>query len=163
MPREKSGYINVDELMPQVSLEKAAAFYGVALPELHRAGEEIRTRCFLACGKSTETGDRALAIKADHPMAQWKCHQYGCTMGGNLVSLCDLMKPGPNAGGRPRGERFKEIARDLRSMVAGVLKPEGTPPAPAAKPPATEVKVNVPLAKSENERARALTELDGKF
>ena len=25
--------------------------------------------------------------------------------GGNLVSLCDLLKPGPNAGGRPRGDR----------------------------------------------------------
>ena len=30
--------MNVDELMPKVSLEQAAAYYGVPLPELHRAG-----------------------------------------------------------------------------------------------------------------------------
>jgi hypothetical protein len=47
--------------MAQVTLEQAAAYYGVPLPEIHRVGNEIRLRCFLACGRSGETGDRALA------------------------------------------------------------------------------------------------------
>jgi len=47
MPPEKLPFINVDELMPRVSLEQATAFYGVPLPELHRTGQETRTRCFL--------------------------------------------------------------------------------------------------------------------
>lgn len=163
---ERPRYINVDELMPQVSLEQAAAYYGVQLPELKRLGDEIRTRCFLNCGVAEQTGDRALAIRADHPAKQWKCHQYGCGRGGNLVSLCDLLKPGPHSDGRPRGDRFKEIAADIKAMVDGIVpeaatttaqrrQPEPAKPAPARK--------NVPLSRSDNERARALTQLHEKF
>ena len=113
--------------MPQVSIEQVAAYYGVSLPELHRVGSETRTRCFLLCGRTSETGDRVLAIQEGHPAKQWKCHQYECGKGGNLISLCDLMKAGPNAEGRPRGERFKEIAADLKAMAGGTTRPEGAP------------------------------------
>src|SRR5438093_7624511 len=126
---EKKGYINVDELIPQVRIEQAATFYGVPLPELKKVGNETRTACFLNCDKKAPTGDRALAIQAEHPAKQFHCHNYGCGKGGNLVSLCDLMKPGANAGGKPRGDRFKEIAKDLQAMAGGEV---GTPsPAPA--------------------------------
>ncbi len=164
MPPEKKSFVNVDELMPQVSVEQVAAYYSVPLPELHRIGKETRSRCFLNCGRTCETGDRVLAIQADHPAKQWKCHQYECGKGGNLISLCDLLKPGANAGGRPRGDRFKEIAADLKAMVAGVTRPESAAASSAPKPEATEIpKVNVPLAKCDNERARALVNLDEKF
>ena len=158
---EKKGFINVDELMPQVSIEQAVNFYGVALPDLKKIGSETRTACFLNCGKQTPTGDRSLAIQADDPAKKWHCHQYGCGKGGNLVSLCDLLKPGTNAGGRPRGDRFKEIAKDLQAMVDG----EGPTQAPVPAPPPvpTAPKVNVPLKDSENERARGLVNLDAKF
>lgn len=165
MPETKRGYINVDDLVPQVTLEQVAAYYGVQLPELTRLGAETRTRCFLACGRTQATGDRALAIQEQHPAKQWKCHQYGCTLSGNLVSLCDLMKPGQNAGGRPRGDRFKSIAADLKAIVEGQPTSSSEPaPAPAARlekmvPP----KRNLPLADSDNERARGLVELDQKF
>lgn len=62
MASEKKSFINVDELMPQVRLEQAAAYYGAELPELHRLGSETRSRCFLACGRTQETGDRVLAV-----------------------------------------------------------------------------------------------------
>lgn len=163
MAPERKVFVNVDELLPQVSLEQAALYYGVSLPPLRKIGAETRSACFLQCGKDRETGDRALAIQTDEPTKKWKCHQYGCTKGGNLVGLCDLLKPGPNAGGKPRGERFKEIAADLKAMVAGVLQPEGTPPPAPAKAPPADVRVNVPLAQAANERARALTDLDRKF
>lgn len=158
---EKKGYINVDELMPQVSLEQAATFYGVPLPELKKIGTETRTACFLNCGKKGPTGDRVLAIQADHPAKQFHCHNYGCGKGGNLVSLCDLMKPGASGGGRPRGDRFKEIAADLQAMVGG----ETGTPSPVRLAPAAPVieKANVPLKDSGNERARGLTALDAKF
>jgi hypothetical protein len=158
-------YINVDELMPQITVEQVAAFYGVSLPVLNRVGAETRVACFLNCGRTQQTGDRAIAIQTDHPAKQWKCHHYGCGKGGNLVSLCDLLKPGPNMGGRPRGERFKAIAADLRMIVEGVLtSPTPAPAAPAPAEPRTEPpKVNVPLAKSDNERARGLVTLDAKF
>jgi 5S rRNA maturation endonuclease (ribonuclease M5) len=162
MTAEKKSFIKVDDLMPQVTLEQAATFYGVTLPELIRVGSETRTRCFLNCGRSAETGDRALAIQSDHPAKQWHCHQYGCGKSGNLVSLCDLMKPGESTGGKPRGERFKAIAADIAAMVGGVTRGEAPNPATPAKKPEPP-KVNVPLKDSDNVRARGLTELDRKF
>lgn len=158
---EKKGFINVDELMPQVSIDQVATFYGVALPDLKKIGTETRTACFLNCGKQTPTGDRALAIQADHPAKQWHCHNYGCGKGGNLVSLCDLLKPGASAGGRPRGDRFKDIAKDLLTMIEGGSSGEAPTPAPPPVPAAP--KVNVPLKDSDNERARGLVTLDAKF
>lgn len=160
MAPEKKSFIDVDELMPQLSLEDVARHYGVALPELHRVASETRTRCFLNCGKTAETGDRALAIQHEHPVKQWQCHQYGCGKNGNLVSLCDLLKPGAPAGGRPRGERFKAIAQDLLAMTTGAAP---AAPSPPASPPPPKAEANVPLAASPNERARGLTELDRKF
>lgn len=164
MSSEKKSFVNVDELMQQISLEQAASYYGVPLPELKRIGAETRAACFLVnCGKTQATGDRALAIQEGHPAKQWKCFQYGCTKSGNLVALCDLLKPGANSGsGRPRGQRFKEIAADLKAMVEGRPGPE-TPSVPMPPPATAEPKVNIPLAESENERARALTDLDRKF
>jgi 5S rRNA maturation endonuclease (ribonuclease M5) len=74
------------------------------------------------------------------------------------------MKPGANAGGKPKGDRFKDIRDDLKAMVEGRSGPEGgVVPATQPAKPVPEVKVNVPLKDSENERARALTELDRKF
>lgn len=163
MASEKKSFINVDELMPQVSLEQAAAYYGAPLPELHRLGSETRSRCFLACGRTQETGDRVLAIQEGHPAKQWHCHQYGCGKSGNLVSLCDLLKPGTPAGGKPRGERFKEIARDLQAIAGGSACPEGAAAPTPTKPAPPPEKVNLPLARSENERARGLVQLDAKF
>ncbi len=161
MPERKRSFINVDELMPQVALEQVATFYGVELSELHRTGKETRTRCFLACSRTEETGDRALAIQENDPAKKWRCHQYGCGKGGNLIGLCDLMKPGETAGGRPRGQRFKEIAADLKAMAAGETS-SAVRQAEQAAPATTQVeepKVNVPLAQSENERARELVTL----
>lgn len=162
MAEQNRAFINVDELVQQATVEQVASYYGVAPLELKRIGEETRTRCFLNCGKTQETGDRALAIQENHPAKQWQCHQYGCGKNGNLIGLMDLLKPGENMGGRPRGDRFKQIAADLRAIIEGhpalqssprVVMPERTPPP----------KINVPLAESENERARGLTNLDAKF
>jgi hypothetical protein len=165
MAEKNRAFINVDELVPQVTVEQVAAFYGAPLQELKRIGEETRTRCFLNCGKTQETGDRALAIQEGHPARQWQCHQYGCGKSGNLVGLMDLLKPGQNMGGRPRGERFKQLAADLRAIAEGNPGPSPAAgpvlqPLPAAtKPPPR----NVPLAASDNERARGLVRLDAKF
>jgi hypothetical protein len=164
MPTEKpSSFIQIDELLPQVTFEQAIAFYGIQGVELTRSDtrRELRARCFLDCGKQQETNDRALALNPDEPARTWKCFQQGCGKGGNLVSLCDLLKPGGNMGGRPRGERFKEIASDLRDMAEG--KTAADVPAARPTPAATPAEVNVALAESANERARGLVNLDEKF
>ena len=163
MNSERQGYVNVDDLMREVTLEQVAAYYGAELPELHRVGKEVRTKCFLACGCSEATGDRALAIQVDHPAKIWRCHHYGCGRGGNLVSLCDFLRPGENANGKPRGQRFKEILGDLRAMAAGDVREAVEGPAPKEEPSKAKAVQNVPLARSDNERARELTDLDEKF
>ncbi len=163
MPDRKPAYIDVQALVPQVSLEQAAGYYGITLPELKRIGDEVRARCFLNCGRSEETGSRALAIQIESATKVWKCFQYGCSRGGNLVGLCDLMRPGENAGGRPRGERFKQIARDLQVMAAGIPSTEAVEPAAPAIEKAPVPRVNRPLADSANERARELVDLDEQF
>jgi hypothetical protein len=162
VPPEKQPFINVDELVPKLSVEQVAAYYGAPLPELKRVGTETRTRCFLNCGRSTPSSDRALAIQTEDPSKVWTCHQLGCGKGGNLVSLCDLLKPGESCHGRPRGQRFKEIAKDLAAMAAGVERAVGAATAPAA-PYRLPPPMNLPLRQSENERARALVDLDRKF
>jgi hypothetical protein len=168
MAGEKPGYVNVDELMRQVTFEQAVAFYGVPIPEIHRVGNEIRLRCFLNCGRNGETGDRALAIQAEHPAKIWRCHQYGCGKGGNLISLCDFLKSGPHADGKPRKERFKAIIADLLAMTRGELQQSSSVPSKQslsepAPSPKRESRTNVPLAQSDNERARGLVNLDEKF
>src|SRR5947208_248958 len=144
--------------MRGIGLYEVAHFYGVQLPELHRTGAETRMRCFLNCGKTKETGDRVLAIQEGDPASRWHCHEYGCGKGGNLVGLCDLMKGGPDAGGKPRGERFKAIAKDLQAIVGGQERDARPAPSPPAAMPAAseEPNVNVPLSSSPNERARSL-------
>jgi len=165
MGRERSGFIKVEDLIAQVPFERAAEYYGVQLPEVRRIGDEIRLRCFLNCGRSAETGDRALSIQPEHSAKIWRCHHAGCGRGGNLVSLCDLMKPGEHMDGKPRGSRFKAILADLVRMAAGEGPPVGESPRLEAKADVKtpEKRRNVPLAMSENERARGLVNLDAKF
>ncbi|MGE0533457.1 MAG: hypothetical protein AB7O68_00680 [Pirellulales bacterium] len=104
-----------------------------------------------------------MAIQAETATKVWKCFQYGCGKGGNLVGLCDLVKPGENAGGRPRGERFKEIARDLEAMVLGVLPDAESASVPLAPKRESRPPVNSPLIDSEQERIRALVDLPKEF
>src|SRR5205807_5686522 len=121
-------------------------------------------RCFLNCSKTEPTGDRTLAIRADSDAKKWCCHRYECEhkQGGNLVGLIDMLKPGPHMNGRPRGERFRAILSDLEQIAGGT--PPLAPPLPSSKPaPIEPVKINVPLAESENERARTVVNLHEKF
>jgi len=165
MTAERQPFIDVDDLMPQIEVQDIADFYGVPLPELKQLGKETRTRCFLQCGRDEETGDRALAINAEHPAKKWKCHQYGCGKGGNLVGMCNLLKPGYDGGKvQPQGKRFKEIAADLQAIAKGEPPSKERSPTEPPQPKESEPpKINVPLVHSENERARALTSLDQKF
>jgi 5S rRNA maturation endonuclease (ribonuclease M5) len=71
---------------------------------------------------------------------------------------------GPNSGGRPRGDRFKAIAADLKAMVSGIIRSESAPVQPSATTKIPEPPpINMPLNGSPNERARSLLDLDQKF
>jgi len=60
-------------------------------------------------------------------------------------------------------QRFKEIAADLKAMAEGVVAAAPGDKAPPKTPPPAEAEVNLPLAASGNDRARALVDLDKKF
>jgi hypothetical protein len=165
MTNDKHGFVKVDDLMPQLPWQQACEFYGIDPGPVIEGQKEVRTRCFFNCGKTEETGNRAIAIDTSSPVKLWKCHQYGCSKGGNLVGMCDLMKPGANDGGRPKGARFKEVAADVRAMVGGISFARETNASAATKPATVreEIRVNVPLKDSENEHARKLVNLDAKL
>ena len=160
MNRQRKGWVNVEPLIEQVSIEQAARYYGIAL-QLERTTGEVRTRCFLNCGKTQETSDRAMAIDMDRK--RFRCHHYGCTAGGGLLDLMFRMKHGQEpTGGKLRGDEFKEIVGDLQAIVGGAepllsAANQQQEPAPAK---AKEVTTNVPLKDSENEAARNLVTLD---
>lgn len=164
MNRPRRDFVNVDDLSRRVSVEQVLTHFGLVQEIAHRTGSEIRTRCFLNCGKTEPTGDRALAIK-DEDVKRWCCHQYSCPhkSGGNLVGLIDLLLPGASGNGRPRGERFKEVLATLQQIAGQPGNPlSAAMPAPPAEI-AEHPKVNVPLAESSNERARGLVNLHEKF
>lgn len=156
----------LDQLKADVTFEQVAAYYGTLLPELQRSGDEVRLACFLNCGKTEPTGNRAIAINTSTPDARWKCHQYGCTRKGDLVTLAHLLKPGFDGSENPRGDRFKAILSDLEAIAGGTVPSGGGTPRPAvaaAESPRAQPEVNLPLKDSANERARELTNLDAKF
>lgn len=160
---ETPRYINFDELARTLSVEQVLAFYSVQA-ELHRVGQHLRSACFLNCPKTEPTGPRALAIEAEGEH-RWRCHQYSCGRGGSLAGLIDLVKPGPHHAGKPRGQRFREIAQDVLAMSRG----EHIPPIPASSPatakPTAETAPDrdLPLAESPDERVRSLVELPQEF
>lgn len=168
MAAPKRGFINVDELVERIEPEEVLRYYGVAENlELHRSGGELRMRCVLNCGCECESGDRAVAMRTDDLAKRWKCHQYECGRSGNLVGFMDLLKDGAHMGGRPRGERFKAIARDLQDIAEGGTPAAASPAVEPADPIRTcdpePVKFNVPLARHEKDAARKLVTLDEKF
>jgi 5S rRNA maturation endonuclease (ribonuclease M5) len=173
MAQKNSGYIDVDSLQQELvasenAVERIAQFYSVDLPELHKTQNETRMACVFACGKEQETGDRAISIKTKQDGAVFRCFQYDCTVRGNLLNLMYLMKHDREpTGGKLKGMEFKEIAKDLQSIVEG-HSPEAKQPSdkvPIQPPSETEEEIlnNVPLKDSDNERARELVNLDVQF
>lgn len=156
-----SQYISVDDLQAQTTLQEAAAKCGVSL-ELVGNGRQVRLDCPFSCG-GDHAGKRELSIDTGNPQKVFTCHAYGCQMRGNLLSLMH----GWLTGNRPSGDRLKgEEFKRVRGVLAGAgsnppstsitEKPDvGKPDAPTLR--------NVPLARSENEKARELDTLDEKF
>jgi hypothetical protein len=143
MSAEKTNSVDIDDLQGQLTLEQITTYYGVALPELDDVRHEVRLRCFLNCGLATKSDDPMIAMNLAHPAKLWNCHQEGCGKAGSLISVCDLLKEGANAGGKPRGQRFLDILADIREMSIRFAdedpsQPEGKPkrpPLPTAKLP----------------------------
>lgn len=164
----KPGYVNVDELIAQVTPQQVAVFFGVPFPA-DVSGEVRIPSVFTERGKG-ENSYGALTINLDEPQNPIYCHVTGTR--GNLLTLIHGFKHHrPPVSGKLRGDEFKEAARILQEIagkVDGVLSGQPTPAVASAAPTATAasepknsepVRRNIPLKESENERARSLVTL----
>ena len=165
MASTRHGYVNVDELISQVTPYQVAAFFGVPFPA--DASGEVRIPSVFAERGKGESSYGALTINLDEPQNPIYCHVTGTR--GNLLTLIHGFKHHrPPVSGKLRGDEFKEAARILQEIagkVDAVMSGQPTPavasPAPAALEPqkSEPVRRNIPLKQSENERARLLVTL----
>ena len=112
--KNNRGYMsNVDELVEQTPLDLVLAHYGLPLSNFN--AQEYRMKCVFneACSES-QYGN--LAVKLD-VAKQIFCHS--CSVRGNLLTLIHgLEKRQPPAGGRVRGQEFKDAVAKLKAISA---------------------------------------------
>lgn len=152
-----SSYIDVDSLQAQTSLAEAADKCGFPL-DVHGSGQEVRIDCLFGC-PGDHAGKREIAVNTGNPQKVFCCHAYGCQFRGNLLTLMHGML----TGARPTGDKLTggEFSR-VRKVLAGT--PESQPTQQPRSQPATQVAApaairNVPLADSDNPKARDLVDL----
>ncbi len=150
---------DIDDLIAQTPLELVLSHYGLPLPAA--GAREHRMKCVFneACSDS-KYGN--LSVKMD---AAKRLYCHVCETSGNVLSLLHgLEKHQPPAGGRLRGQEFKDAVAKLRE-INGLAdsQPGKSPPKavasskPAPVPPAKEV--NVPMIRHEKAAARELANL----
>lgn len=151
-------YSSVDDLQASTTLVEAAAKCGVALDVLG-SGRQVRIDCPFHCA-GDHAGRREVSIDTGNPQKVFACHAYGCQVRGNLLTLMHGWLTGsPPTGGKLKGVEFKRV-RDVLAAGAAEISFNVERSAPTKK---AEPNVNVPLSKSDNEKARELTTLDEKF
>lgn len=155
-------YKNVDELQAEITLQEAAAKCSVRL-DVHGSGRQVRLDCPFNCS-GDHAGKREISVDTSNPQKVFACHAYSCQMRGNLLTLMHGWLTGTRpTGDRLKGEEFKTVRNVLAG--AGATPPSATAPVPDGKTPERKVveQRNIPLATSENEKARELVTLDDKF
>ena len=158
---EKRGYIDIDALQAQTTLDEAAAKCGVAL-DLKTSGKEARIDCPFSCA-GDHAGRREVSISCDNPQKVFYCHAYQCQLRGNLLMLMHGWLTGQRpAGGKLKGAEFNRV----KQVLAGSPAATGTKVAIAESPPQRTVEPaapSVPLEESPDENVRALATIDAKF
>ncbi len=157
-----SGYVDIDRLQAETTLEEAAAKCGVTL-DAKGSGKEVRIDCPFGC-QGDHAGRKELSINTENPQKVFLCHAYQCGFRGNLLTLMHGWLTGTKpTGGKLKGEEFRRV----RNLLAGdgVVRDGSTGPKPAetADSPPPEPPHNVPLIDSPEERVRELHNIDKKF
>lgn len=158
---EKSGYVNVDELQAQTSLETAASRCGITL-DTKGTGNEVRLDCPFGCA-GDHAGRREVSVNTENPQKVFCCHSYGCQTRGNLLTLMHGWLTGKQpAGGKLKGAEFNRVKQILASQ--NTVSP--APPTSVTQPTPEAVGVlerNIPLEDSSVEKVRELATLDQKL
>lgn len=163
MNRPDRGYINVDQLQSETTLEEVAAKCGIVL-DVKGAGPEVRIDCPFACA-GDHCGRKEIAINTENPQKVFQCHAYECGFRGNLLTLMHGFLTGAKpSGGKLKGEEFQRV----KKILAGTSDVAASGPivkqqAPISQSPAPPLPVNRPLVDSSDERVRELHNLDTKL
>ena len=106
------GYVDVDTLQAQTSLEEAAAKCGTTL-DTKGSGTEVRIDCSFGC-PGDHSGRKEISINTENPQKVFQCHAYQCDVRGNLLALMHgfLTKSKPS-GGKLKGEEFQRVKKVL--------------------------------------------------
>ena len=161
----RPGYIDVDKLQAETTLEAAAAKCGVTL-DVKGSGPEVRIDCPFGCAGDHQ-GRKELAINTDNPQKVFQCHAYQCGFRGNLLTLLHGWLTGKKpSGGKLKGDEFQRVKQVLAGTGTLAAKRPAAQPAAAASEAATTApppQPNVPLIDSTDERVRELHNIDTKF
>jgi 5S rRNA maturation endonuclease (ribonuclease M5) len=155
-----NGYIDVDRLQAETTLEQAAAKCGISL-DVKGSGSEVRIDCPLGCA-GDHCGRKEIAVKTDNPQKIWQCHAYECGARGNLLSLMHgFLTQSKPTDGKLKGDEFQRVKRVLASSGEAV-KP--TSALPSCKPSASPLPPkNTALIDSDDPRVRELHNIDEKL
>jgi hypothetical protein len=160
---DRPGYIDVDKLQAETSLEAAAAKCGVVL-ETRGAGAEVRIDCPFGC-PGDHHGRKELSVNTENPQKIFMCHGYECGFRGNLLTLMHGWLTGQKpAGGKVKGDEFQRVKR----VLAGTGEPAASRQAPKQPAAASEAATpppqpNLALIDSSEEHVRVLHNIDEKF
>lgn len=168
----RSGYVDVDKLQAETTLEDAFAKCGASI-EIKGSGSEVRIDCPFGCDGDHQ-GRKEIAINVENPQKVFQCHAYTCGFRGNLLSLMHGLLTGskPTAG-KLKGAEFQRVRNVLAGKTAtatvnpsqsATQKKDLVPP--TAEPHSEQIAkpaANKPLIESDDERIRELNDIDQKF
>ncbi len=158
------GFIDIDRLQAETSLEEAAAKCGASI-EVKGNDSEKRIDCPFGC-IGDHDGRKELAINVENPQKIFQCHAYGCGFRGNLLTLMHAWTTGAKpTGGKLKGEEFQRIKRILagsmqESKRTDVQKESLSQHRDAVTPPLPS---NIPLIDAADPKVRELHDIDSKF
>jgi 5S rRNA maturation endonuclease (ribonuclease M5) len=157
------GYIDVDKLQAETTLEQAAALCGYPLVT-KGSSPEVRIDCPFEC-HGDHAGRKEVAINIENPQKVFQCHGYQCGVRGNLLTLMHGFLTGAlPTGGKLKGTEFQRVKRVLagsgESSEASPTRQVPEDVKPVVTPP---LSTNTPLIDSSDQRVRELHNIDEKL
>ena len=160
---QPGGYIDVDRLQAETTLEGATAKCGVTL-DVKGSGTEVRIDCPFGCA-GDHCGRKEIAINTDNPQKVFQCHAYQCGFRGNLLTLMHgFLTQSMPRGGKLKGDEFQRVKR----VLAGSGEPAASPPVrkepeAAGRAATLPLPLNTPLIDSAEPHIRELHNIDEKL
>lgn len=157
-----SGYVDVDRLQAETTLEQAAAKCAIPL-DVHGTGKEVRLDCPFGCA-GDHCGRREIAVNTENPQKVFMCHSYQCGYRGNLLTLMHgwLTHTRPT-GDKLKGAEFQRVKNILAGSASASERAEAIALTATTDSPSPVPERNRPLAESDDLKVRELVTIDEKF